>query len=95
VYVLPGVPAEMEAMFEAVADEFDGAVDHRAVVRADEPESALLDRFEGLREGFDVAVGSYPGEVVEVRISGEDREEVEAAAAWLRDRVEVADADAD
>jgi molybdopterin-biosynthesis enzyme MoeA-like protein len=87
VYVLPGVPSEMEAMFEAVADEFAGDVQHVVVVPAAEPESALLDRFEELRERFDVKVGSYPGEFVRVRLEGEE-EEVERAAAWLRERVE-------
>jgi molybdenum cofactor synthesis domain-containing protein len=87
VYVLPGVPSEMEAMFEAVADEFAGDVQHVVVVPAAEPESALLDRFEELRERFDVKVGSYPGEFVRVRLEGEE-EGVERAAAWLRERVE-------
>jgi molybdenum cofactor synthesis domain-containing protein len=91
VYVLPGVPAEMEAVFEAVAGEFSGVVGHRAVVEVDEPESALLERFEDLRERFEVRVGSYPGEFVEVRIQGEDPDEVGAAAAWLRERVTVVD----
>jgi molybdenum cofactor synthesis domain-containing protein len=87
VYVLPGVPSEMEAMFEAIADEFAGDVQHVVVVPAAEPESALLNRFEELRERFDVKVGSYPGEYVRVRLEGEEGE-VERAAAWLRARVE-------
>jgi molybdenum cofactor synthesis domain-containing protein len=86
VYVLPGVPAEMEAMFERVAGEFDGEVSHVEFVDADEPESGLLDRFETLRERFDVKVGSYPGEHVRVKLEGE-RGEVERAAAWLRANV--------
>ena len=88
VYVLPGVPSEMEAMFERVADEFAGDVQHVVVVRAAEPESALLNRFEELRERYDVKVGSYPGEFVRVRLEGEESE-VERAAAWLRERVEA------
>ncbi|ELY52136.1 competence/damage-inducible protein A [Natronococcus jeotgali] len=89
VYVLPGVPAEMRAMFESVADEFSGARTYRETVVADEPESALLDRFESLREEFDVAVGSYPGESVRIELSGTDEDAVAAAAAWLRERVET------
>ena len=88
VYVLPGVPSEMEAMFESVADEFDGEVQHVTVVEAAEPESALVGRFADLRERFDVKVGSYPGEFVRVRLEGEEGE-VERAAAWLRERVEA------
>ncbi len=51
----------MRAMFETIESEFVGTPTHRAVVVADEPESALLDRLERLREEFDVSVGSYPG----------------------------------
>jgi molybdenum cofactor synthesis domain-containing protein len=89
VYVLPGVPAEMEAMFESVADRFVGSETHVTAVRVDEPESALIERFERLRERFDVQVGSYPGEHVRVKIQGDEERVVQEAAAWLRDRVET------
>jgi molybdenum cofactor synthesis domain-containing protein len=88
VYVLPGVPTEMEAMFEGVADEFKGEIQHVTVVEAAEPESSLVDRFEVLRDRFDVKVGSYPGEFVRVRLEGETAE-VEHAATWLRERVDA------
>ncbi|MEF8783229.1 MAG: molybdopterin-binding protein [Haloarculaceae archaeon] len=90
VYVLPGVPGEMKAMFELVADDFAGEERFTEIVDADEPESALLERVAELRERFDVRVGSYPGETVRVKIHGADREAVEGAASWLRDRVETA-----
>ena len=89
VYVLPGVPTEMRAMFETVAEEFTGARVYRETVVADEPESALLDRLETLNREFDVSVGSYPGESVRLELSGPDEETVAAAAAWLRERVET------
>jgi molybdenum cofactor synthesis domain-containing protein len=88
VYVFPGVPDEMKAMFERVAEEFAGEVQHVSVVPAAEPESALLDRIEALRESFDVKVGSYPGTFVRIRLEGGE-DEVERAAAWLRERVEA------
>lgn len=88
VYVLPGVPDEMEAMFETVADEFEGEATHVEVVRAAEPESALVDRLRDLRERFDVKVGSYPGEHVRLKIQSTDPETAQRAAAWLRERVE-------
>ncbi|WP_227354625.1 competence/damage-inducible protein A [Haladaptatus salinisoli] len=88
VYVLPGVPKEMRTMFERVADEFDGGPHFEEVVPADEPESALVDRFAELRERFDVKVGSYPGDHVRVKIEGSDEETVRNAADWLRGRVE-------
>jgi len=87
-YVLPGVPAEMKRMFAEVADEFAGEQRHVVTVDAAEPESALLDRLETVRSQFPVTVGSYPGEYVTVRFAGTDAEVVEAAAAWLRDRVD-------
>jgi molybdenum cofactor synthesis domain-containing protein len=88
VYVLPGVPAEMKAMFQQVADEFAGDVVHVEVVEADEPESALLDRIRDVREEFDVTVGSYPGDVVRLKVQHVDESVAEAAAGWLRERVE-------
>jgi molybdenum cofactor synthesis domain-containing protein len=88
VYVLPGVPGEMEAMFETVADRFEGEPRYVELVAADEPESALIERVATLRERFDVQVGSYPGESVTVRIRGSDEAVVTEAAGWLRERVE-------
>jgi len=87
-YVLPGVPAEMKAVFERVADEFAGETRVVETVYAAEPESALVDRIEGVRERFDVAVGSYPGDGVRVRLRGTDAGEVSDAAAWLREHVD-------
>jgi len=89
VYVLPGVPDEMEAMFAAVADEFEGTRTHVTHVAVDEPESALLGRLEELRTEFPVTVGSYPGEHVRVKLRHEDPEVVADAAAWLSERVAV------
>jgi molybdenum cofactor synthesis domain-containing protein len=90
-YVLPGVPGEMKRMFEEVADEFSGQPRYVATVDAAEPESALLDRLAAVQEAFPVKVGSYPGENVRIRFEGPEEDDVEAAAAWLRDRVEPAD----
>jgi molybdopterin-biosynthesis enzyme MoeA-like protein len=88
VYVLPGVPAEMKAMFEVVADRFSGERRHVETVVADEPESALLDRVRDVRERFDVKVGSYPGETVTIKLESTDTAAVREAAAWLAERVE-------
>jgi len=88
VYVLPGVPEEMRAMFESVADEFTGERRHVRVVEAGEPESALVDRLADLREKFDVTVGSYPGDYVRLKLQSTDEDELARAAAWLHERVE-------
>ncbi|OAQ52041.1 competence damage-inducible protein A [Natrinema mahii] len=89
VYVLPGVPAEMKAMFESIADEFAGTPTYRETVVADEAESALLDRIADVRERFDVSVGSYPGESVRIELTGADEATVADAAGWLRERVDL------
>ncbi|MFB6159549.1 MAG: competence/damage-inducible protein A [Haloferacaceae archaeon] len=93
VYVLPGVPDEMEAMFRRVADEFVGERTHVETVHADEHESALVDRLVALEEEFDATVGSYPGDHVRLRVRASDPAVAREAAAWLRDRVETAEAD--
>ena len=91
IYVLPGVPDEMHAMFDRIADEFDGDPYFTGTVAAGEPESALIDRFEELRERFDVKVGSYPGDYVRVKIEGTDEATVQNAVEWLRERVQSPD----
>lgn len=90
IYVLPGVPEEMKAMFGTIAAEFSGPDRYVEVVPADEPESALLDRLSKVRDQFaGVDIGSYPGDVVRLKVSGTDAETVEAAAAWLSARVDA------
>jgi len=88
VYVLPGVPEEMEAMFDRIESEFGGEYRHVAIVEVDEPESALVERLATLRDRFDVTVGSYPGEHVRIKLQSTDETELDRAAAWLRERVE-------
>jgi molybdenum cofactor synthesis domain-containing protein len=93
IYVLPGVPDEMKAMFETVADEFDGEIRHAVTLHTPEPESALIDRLVDVQERFAVTVGSYPGDGVRLKLSGTDEDEVETAADWLRERVTLEDPD--
>jgi molybdenum cofactor synthesis domain-containing protein len=93
IYVLPGVPDEMKAMFESIAEEFDGEATFARTVVTSEPESGLLDRLRDVQAAFDVTVGSYPGESVRLKLSGTDEAEVEEAAAWLRERVDVVPAE--
>ncbi|AKU07271.1 MULTISPECIES: competence/damage-inducible protein A [Haloferax] len=88
VYVLPGVPGEMKAMFARVADEFAGERTHVRFVHTSEPESSLIERFEAVQSEFDVTVGSYPGDHVRIKLAGADEGTVESAAAWLEARVE-------
>jgi molybdenum cofactor synthesis domain-containing protein len=87
VYVLPGPPPEMKAMFEQVRDQFGGETTHVETVETPEAEKQLIDRIAGVRERFDVTLGSYPGETVTLKLRGNNPEEVAAAAEWLRERV--------
>ncbi|WP_114577581.1 molybdopterin-binding protein [Saliphagus sp. LR7] len=89
VYVLPGIPEEMKAMFGEIADAFDGDRVVRTI-RSAEPESALVADLDRAIERFDVSVGSYPegdGEEKRITVRGDSVEAVEAAIAWLDERV--------
>jgi len=91
IYVLPGVPSEMKAMFEQVAEEFSGTETFTTVVDVDEPESELVDRLAEVQRKFDVTVGSYPGDSVRVKFTATDESVVEEAAAWLTSKVDLVD----
>ncbi|MCL9814887.1 competence/damage-inducible protein A [Natranaeroarchaeum aerophilus] len=90
VYAFPGVPAEMQALFDLVAHEFDGDVTSRTLYTP-QPEGSMIDALAGVRERFDVQVGSYPdtGGLNRLKVSGEDADDVVAAAEWLQGRVTV------
>lgn len=93
VYVLPGIPREMKAMFRGVAEEFSGDVETESFY-TDEPEANLIERLSEARDRFDVVVGCYPDRDAghnRLKISGDDPDTLEAAVAWLRERVEVSD----
>jgi molybdenum cofactor synthesis domain-containing protein len=96
VYVLPGLPAEMKAMFENVADE----------IRVDAPISSWRRRYpttEGrivsvlqatCERHPGVLVGSYPSfepvREVEIVLKSRDPDALAAAAAWLEQALEDA-----
>jgi nicotinamide-nucleotide amidase len=95
VYVLPGLPEEMEAMFEAVEDEFrrgSPIAAWRRVFRTRESVIAPLlveagERWPG------VLVGSYPsflrtGPEVEVVVKSTDADALAAASVWLSSRLD-------
>jgi nicotinamide-nucleotide amidase len=90
VYVMPGLPTEMEAMFDAIAEEFRrgspiGA--WRRVYRTRESELAPAMTEAGERWPG-VLIGSYPtfapdGPRVEVVVKSSDPEELRDASSWL------------
>lgn len=92
VYAFPGVPDEMKALYELVAGEFSGDA-RTTVLYTNQPEGSFTDVLVGLRERFDVTVGSYPSTEARNRIKviGTDDSAVDDAVAWLRERVDVED----
>jgi molybdenum cofactor synthesis domain-containing protein len=95
VYVMPGLPAEMEAMFDSVAEEFrrGGPIaTWRQVYRTRESTIAPLlveagERWPG------VLIGSYPtfpvdGPRVEVVVKSSDALALEEASVWLASAIE-------
>jgi len=95
VYVMPGLPSEMEAMFDAIAEEF----------RRGEPIGSWRQTY-GTRESTiapllveagerwpDVVIGSYPmfpldGPQVEVVVKSSDAAALAEASAWLASAIE-------
>jgi molybdenum cofactor synthesis domain-containing protein len=92
VYVFPGVPAEMRALFDLVAGEFGGAAVSRTLYTP-QPEGSMVEAIADVRDRFDVTVGSYPSTETRnrLKLTGTDPETVERAAAWLRERIDVVD----
>ncbi|MBD0291298.1 MAG: competence/damage-inducible protein A [Thermoleophilia bacterium] len=89
VYVLPGLPSEMEAMFDALAPSFSGRPigTWRRRYRTGEGQIvAVLE--EATRRHPSVAVGSYPtflpgGPEVEVVLKSTDDQALAAATSWM------------
>jgi nicotinamide-nucleotide amidase len=96
VYVFPGLPAEMEAMFETVVGELAGAAPIAAWRRRYRTtESRIVGVLEeaGARHPG-VVVGSYPSfgvgwSEVEVVLKSSDTEALAAASAWCEDALEA------
>ena len=97
VYVLPGLPAEMEAMFGTVAGELAGGspiASWRRTYRTTESRIvAVLER--GGERHPTVRVGSYPsfgagGSTVEVVLKSSDPQALADAAAWFKRELDAA-----
>jgi nicotinamide-nucleotide amidase len=97
VYVLPGLPAEMQAMFATVEDELEG---ERPISswrrRYRTTESRIVAVLETMGERHPgVLVGSYPsfdseGSQVEVVVKSRDPDALATATAWIEAALEEA-----
>jgi molybdenum cofactor synthesis domain-containing protein len=95
VYVLPGLPVEMEAMFETVEEELRAGPpigSWRHTYRTTESQIVEI-LTQALVTHPQVRVGSYPsfganGPYVEVVLKSNDPDALEAAAAWLTQALE-------
>ena len=93
VYVLPGIPGEMTAMFESVAKEFDGETVSETLYTV-EPESNIVPALRDARERFGVSVGCYPDREARfnrLKLTGTDADAVAAAAARLREEIDASE----
>ncbi|MDY6819712.1 MAG: competence/damage-inducible protein A [Halobacteriales archaeon] len=90
VYAFPGVPDEVKALFELVAEDFSGETVAETVYTS-QPEGSMVEAVTGVREQFDITIGSYPTTdgPNRLRVSGSDPDTVTEATDWLRDRVET------
>ncbi len=90
VYVLPGLPAEMEAMYETIEDELRAGPpigSWRRSYRTTESRIVAV-LAEAVENHPQVRVGSYPsfgahGPHVEVVLKSDDPDALEAAVTWL------------
>jgi molybdenum cofactor synthesis domain-containing protein len=95
VYVLPGLPSEMEAMFDSIAEEFRRGRpigSWRRTYRTGESVIAPA-LIEAGKRWPGVLVGSYPtfgpgGPTVEVVVKSSDPDELHHASAWLESALE-------
>lgn len=91
VVILPGVPGQFRGLVEHVIEPqlLAGRRDVPAVAEVTHgfPESALNLTFAAMLERFDVKLGSYPGDPMVVRLTGQP-DEVAAAERFVRDAVD-------
>lgn len=93
VYVLPGIPGEMRAMFETIAEEFAGDSVSTDIYTV-EPESNIVPALRTCQTDFGVTVGCYPDRDARynrLKVSGTDRDTVGAATEWLLETIDASE----
>ncbi len=84
VFVLPGIPSEMKAMFGDIAEHFEGKL-YSETTYTNEPESNIAGLLEQVGEEYDVGIGCYPNEdgPKRIKVTAEDEGRVQAAFEHL------------
>jgi nicotinamide-nucleotide amidase len=97
VYVLPGLPAEMKAMFQTIVGELRSERPISSWRRTYETtEARIVGVLEAMGDQYPgVLVGSYPkfhpkGATVEIVVKSSDSDSLQAAVAWLERALEEA-----
>ena len=93
VYVLPGIPGELKAMFESIAEEFAG--DRRSeFCYTVEPEANIVPALDEAMDRFDVTVGCYPDREADhnrLKITATDDAELADATDWLLSNINASE----
>ena len=93
VYVMPGIPGELQAMFGSVADEFAGDRRSRFLYTV-EPEANIVPALAQSMERFDVTVGCYPDRDADhnrLKLTATDDTTLDDAAEWLLESVDASE----
>ena len=93
VYVLPGIPGEMKAMFRDVADTFEGNQVSRTLYTV-EPEANIVPALSETRDRFGVHVGCYPDREARhnrLKLTASDEGRVDKAAVWLLGAIDASE----
>jgi molybdenum cofactor synthesis domain-containing protein len=93
VYVMPGIPRELKAMFEDVAEEFDGDAVSRFLYTV-EPEANIVGALEDVEAEFDVMVGCYPDRDAghnRLKLTATSQDAIDGAAEWLLETLEASE----
>jgi len=93
VYVMPGIPDELKAMFDSVADEFVGDRRSRFLYTV-EPEANIVPALTESMERFDVVVGCYPDREADhnrLKLTATDSDALAAAVEWLLETIDASE----
>ncbi|MHC1602012.1 MAG: competence/damage-inducible protein A [Methermicoccaceae archaeon] len=88
-FVLPGVPAEMKAMFDCLLLHLHGSPPHIGWVVSTKPETSIAHVLKQALERFPtLKIGSYPREgKVRIKLTSPDSDVLDKAISWLESRV--------